>query len=48
MERSMHSYPGQWRAFKNAVEKWWNSRPSETKDPTFEGYWDKYIHGVIR
>lgn len=48
MERSMQSYPCQWRAFKNAVEKWWNSRPAETKDPTFAEYWDKYIHGVIR
>lgn len=48
MERSMRSYPGQWRAFKAAVEKWWNSRPAEAKDPTFAEYWDKYIHGVIR
>lgn len=48
MERSMRSYPGQWRAFKAAVEKWWNSRPAGAKDPTFAEYWDKYIHGVIR
>lgn len=44
LEKSMAFYPGLWKAFKNAVKRWFDKN-SKYENQSFDQYWEAYLSG---